>query len=510
MKFILGLLFFVLLGILFFTDTLHFWPTFGLGFFFLVVLLIAGSASDAKAPAKSSKAFISFPSAAPDLPPVELVNMNRGVLIVAGPGAGKSESLIKPIIHKAVSYGWPGILYDWKYPELAAVAYAAHRQNPDKAMQFYCVNLADPNQSHRLNPLADIPTNAYAREYATTIIKNLMPETIHKPDFFARAATAILAATIWYLHEEHPMFCTIPHVVSLILVAPPKTLIEQLGRNPEVADMLSAARSGLDSERQTASVFSTLKDALSVFSNREIFWVLSGNDFDLDLNNPDNPKFMCLANQQDISEVLSPLLSMIISATIKHMNQPGKKQSIVLLDEAPTLYVPNFDRLPATARSNKVAAVVAMQDLSQLFSMYGAERGESILANLSNQFWGRTTNVSTAERVVKMFGREDTMYQSYSSTKSKMSGSMRGNTSRGTSESFQERDRVRMQWMKDIGLGMFFTQTVEAAQNEHIPAAIRMAKLPEPCMPDFPAVSPEQLKENFQSIRADAESVINA
>ena len=91
---------------------------------------------------------------------------------------------------------------------------------------------------------------------------------------------------------------------------------------------------------------------------------------------------------------------------MRQMNKPNQQKSVVLLDEAPTIYIPNIEQIPATARSNKIATIFGVQDFSQLVDNYGQDKAQIILANLGNQFFGRVTNGKTAEMVKNLFKKK--------------------------------------------------------------------------------------------------------
>lgn len=212
--------------------------------------------------------------------------------------------------------------------------------------------------------------------------------------------------------------------------------------------MVASLKQAIDrgAERQAAGVASTLQNALSQLNTKDIFYILSGNDFDLHLNNPIDPKFLCLGNDPTLSQTYAPVISLIISVAVRQMNQPNQEKSIILLDEAPTIYIPNIEQIPATARSNKVATVFGIQDYSQLQDKYGEDKAQVILSNLGNQFYGRTVNEKSARMIANLFGKHDRTYK----TANKGTGTsgefihLGSSTNKGVNESIQERERVKV------------------------------------------------------------------
>ncbi len=233
-----------------------------------------------------------------------------------------------------------------------------------------------------MNPLNPryIPTAAHASEYALAIINNLIPESIQKPDFWIRSAQALLTATIWYLKKHHPGYCTLPHVVNLLVGEDHESLLELLREDYECASMIRSIVTAVDlkASGQIAGMISSLQVALARINSPEICYVLSGDEFDLDINHPLSPKVLCIGSSPALSDTFAPVIACLIAVATKQMNQQGKRHSFILLDEGPTLFIPKLDQIPATARSNKVATIYMAQDFSQMKKEYGQNESEAI------------------------------------------------------------------------------------------------------------------------------------
>jgi type IV secretory pathway TraG/TraD family ATPase VirD4 len=257
------------------------------------------------------------------------------------------------------------------------------------------------------------------------------------------------------------------------------------------------------SGNQLSGVIATLQSALSRLNTPEIFWLLSGDDFSLNLNDPANPCWLSIGNVPDLADTFAPVISLITTVALKQMNQQGKHKSMVILDEAPTIFIPHIDRIPATARSNKLAFAYCAQDLSQIEKAYGRVNMEAIIGNLNNQFYGRLTSHKSAEHVSKMFGKDDFLYDSYSENQSSNpSGNSSGS---GTSQSYRERDRVRPQQLLQFDPGKFACFLVESNTKELIAnLERRMCKRFE-----MPIVHPEiDFKGNFKAIYEEVKGII--
>lgn len=399
-------------------------------------------------------------------------NPFRGILVIGSAGSGKSISVIRQLIKNATIKGFCGLLYDFKYPTLSDEL-EGYISNTNNSIKHYNINFTDISKSVRINPLKPeyVINSSFAREYAISIINNLLPESTDKQDFWTRSCIDLLTAEIHYMVQEHPKFSTLPHVVALTYTDEDK-LIKLLSQNIECFGMIKSLETALrnNSKNQLSGVIATLQSALSRINIPEIFWILSGDDISLNINDPKNPIWLSVGNNSGLSDTFAPVISLIFTVALKQMNQSGKHKSMVLLDEAPTVFIPNIDRIPATARSNKVSFVFCAQDISQIEKGYGKINTEVLLSNMNNQFYGRLSSPKSAEHVSKMFGRDDYLYTSESESRSSISSysGSSDNIGQGRSYSYRERDRVRPQELLSFDPGKFAIFLVESKDKNFI------------------------------------------
>lgn len=453
---------------------------------------------------------------------IKIPNPFRGIFITGGPGSGKSESLAKPLIRQGLAQNYCGILYDVKFPELTEYAYHYRRLNPDATTRFCIVNFQDMNRTHRLNPIApeNIPSITYAEEYALALLKNLQQETIEKQDFWSRSCTAVLTGLIWYLRKHHPAQCTLPHTVTLITKMPYDRLMTMLGNDPEclsyVMSIITAM--GNKSADQLSGVMGTLQVMLAKLATPEVFWVMSATDdgFSMDLNNPDHPIFLCLGGDREVMDSLRPILGLYSTVAVKRMNRKGKHHSILLLDEAPTIYIPNFEQIPATGRSSQIATVYMCQDLSQVRKYYGERESQMILGTLSNQFYGSVSSAETAKYISQLIGKHEviTPEESRDSSSSFDVGSLfdsRHQPQRGRrtiSYRKQERPIVNPEDIHEFDKGEFIGFTVESNSGRFWG---RIAIEPDeqgPVQPLKKFSSQHDLQTNMDSIILDCATIL--
>ncbi len=400
---------------------------------------------------------------------VNITNPFRSIFVIGGAGSGKSYSIAEPIIDQAVQKGFSGVCYDVKFPTLADKVYTSFLMHKQKEVNFYSISFNDVSRSRRFNPLEPrlLKNAIYAEEYAYSLYSNL-DKSMQKSggeNFFNASAVAVLKAVIWFLKKNHPEFCTIPHVVELILTASDKELVGIITSDSETSGFVKSVKEAAEKEalEQLAGVTGTLANYISRVRTKEFYWICTGNDFTLDLNNPLNPSFIVLGNALDVREAMNPIIAMIFTISLKLMNTDNKRHSIFVIDEGPTVQIPKLDQIPATARSNKVSVLYMAQDFSQMDDMYGKEKRKALVSNLAYQFYGNTSDLDTAKYVSEMIGEE---YRSISSSGQSGSSSESGeSSSRSVNYSQQKRKIIETSQVITLPQGKFVGKLVESQNN---------------------------------------------
>lgn len=339
---------------------------------------------------------------------INIINPFRGLLVLGTPGSGKSYFAIRHIITQHIAKGFTMFIYDFKYDDLTRIAYNTLLKSRNHA-KFYVINFEDLSRTHRCNPLdpESMTDITDATEAARTIMLGLNREWIKKQgDFFVESPINFVTGIIWYLKKyRNGAFCTLPHVIELMQIEY-KYLFEVLNREPEIEVLINPFISAWKNEAydQLEGQVASAKISMARLSSPSLYYVLSGNDFTLDLNNPKDPKIICVGNNPQKQQVYGAVLSLYISRMIKLVNQKDKQKCSLVFDEFPTIYFNHIDTLIATARSNKVATTLAVQDYSQLKKDYGREQAEVILNIIGNVISGQVTG-DTAKQLSERFGK---------------------------------------------------------------------------------------------------------
>lgn len=330
---------------------------------------------------------------------INVVNPFRATMVIGTPGAGKSFCVVQPFIRQHLQKGFTMCVYDFKYPDLSNLAYnyylkARAKQRIPGHTRFCVINFDNIQKSQRCNPLAPglMDSQVDAFESSRTILYNLNREWIRKQgEFFSESAVTFLAAVIWFLKKYRGgCFCTLPHAIELMQMDY-KDLFEILGTEKDVEGIINPflnAHSRGASE-QLEGQLGSLKIAISKIISPEIYWICSGNDFNLDINNPQAPKVLCLANNPLRIEMYGAVLSLFITRMLKIINKKGQLPSSLVFDELPTIYFRGLDTLIATARSNHISTLLGIQTIDQLIRDYGKEAANAILTNIGNVFSGQ-------------------------------------------------------------------------------------------------------------------------
>ncbi len=293
-------------------------------------------------------------------------NIRRGASIIGSAGSGKTESVIYNFLQHFSNHGFCGVIHDYKDFELTEIAYPLFRE---KNIKFYTIAF---DQIHfRVNPIAPkyLPNEESVNEVSRVLMENLLEQNLSENSgsnkFFSDAVEGLLSGMIWKMKMAYPDFCTLPHIIALFQSLSTKKLAAFLKSDLTSMSMASAFINGIESEKQTAGVKSTLANAFKKISSQKLFYVLSKDEVPLDINNPEHPAVVSLVNHPKYDTAYSPVIAMIMHTIIKQMSVRGREPSFLLMEEAPTLKLPNMHRIPATLRSYNICTVYVMQDKIQ-------------------------------------------------------------------------------------------------------------------------------------------------
>ena len=352
---------------------------------------------------------------------ISVVNVYRSTAVIGLPGSGKSYAVLNNYIKQHIEKGFSMLVYDYKFDDLTRIAYNHLLRHLDKYAvkpKFCIINFDDPHRSNRCNPIdarfMDDISDAYESAYVTLL--NLNKTWVDKQgDFFTDSAVILLAAIIWYLKiYDRGRYCTFPHAIEF-LCQPLDKIFPILSSYPELENYLSPFVDAWKSnaQDQLQGQVASVKIPLSRMISPQLYWVLTGNDFTLDINNPEEPKILCMGNNPDRQSIYGAALGLYNSRLIRLINKKGKLKSSLIIDELPTIYIRGLDNLIATARSNKVSVCLGFQDFSQLERDYGEKEAKVITNTVGNIFSGQVVG-DTARTLSERFGKIVQLRESHS------------------------------------------------------------------------------------------------
>ena len=455
---------------------------------------------------------------------INVVNPFRATIVLGTPGSGKSYAVVNNFIKQQIEKGYSMYVYDFKFPDLSMIAYNHVMNNLDGYKvkpKFYVINFDDPRRSHRCNPIhPDFMTDiSDAYESAYTIMLNLNKSWVQKQgDFFVESPIILFAAIIWYLKiYENGKYCTFPHAIEF-LNRRYEDIFPILTSYPELENYLSPFMDAWlgGAAEQLQGQIASAKIPLSRMISPQLYWVMSDSEFTLDINNPEDPKILCVGNNPDRQNIYGAALGLYNSRIVKLINKKGMLKSSVIIDELPTIYFKGLDNLIATARSNKVAVCLGFQDFSQLVRDYGDKEAKVVMNTVGNIFSGQVVG-ETAKTLSERFGKVLQKRQSITINRqdkstsintqmdslippSKISGLTQGMFVGSVSDNFDER----------IEQKIFHAEIV--VDNEKVAAETKAYK-PIPVITDFTDENGkdcmrDMIHENYNRIKEEVKKIV--
>ena len=346
------------------------------------------------------------------------VNPFRGTIVIGVPGSGKSFGVINPAIRQMITKGFCLCIYDFKFPDLGQIAYYHYllkkRQDPDNYKHnFHVININDVEKSRRVNPFKKeyITTLAEAQEMAESMVSSLQKGGSGggggSEQFFTQSAINFLSSCIYFFATyENGKYSDLPHIMAFMNRSY-KEIFDTLFTHEELESLLSPFKTAYDNKAfdQLEGQIGTIKIFLSRLATKESFWVFSGDEVELKITDKENPSIMILASDPGTQDINSALYSSVLNRTLRLINSKNNLPGGIVADEFPTIYIHKIDNVVATARSNKVAVLLGLQELPQLRQFYKKEIADTISAIVGNILSGAVRDKNTLDWLEKMFGK---------------------------------------------------------------------------------------------------------
>jgi len=458
---------------------------------------------------------------------INLENIFRGTILIGTPGSGKSFGVVNPFIRQLIAKEFTMCLYDFKFPDLAQVAYyhylLAQKNGKCKGFRFHVVNLNEVERSRRINPWKKdyILTLADAAETAQGLVEALKKgdSSEGSDQFFTQSAVNFLASCIYFFSRyQDGKYSSLPHVLAFLNLSY-EEIFTVLFSEPELGALLSPFMTAYNAKAfdQLEGQVGTLKIFISRLATKETFWVFSGDDIDLKISDKASPSILVLANDPGTQNINSTCYSVILNRMMRLINSKGNKPCALIIDEVPTLFMHRIENLIATARSNKVAVLMGLQELPQFKQQYGKETAATITAVVGNVLSGSVRNKETLEWLERLFGKVKQVGESLSIDRSKTSISLSEKLEplipAGKIASLKAGELVGMLAGDAVEefTGKYETSAINCRVNLDL-KAIRKEEQNYPSLPvyyDFEGRKEEILRNNFYRINKEVKTVIS-
>lgn len=345
------------------------------------------------------------------------INPYRGTIVIGTPGSGKTFGIINPAIRQMIAKGFCLCIYDFKFPDLAQIAYYHYllkkSKESDYNYDFHVINLNKVEQSKRVNPFAKkyVETLAEAQEMAEAMVSSLQKGGASAgggaDQFFTQSAINFLSSCIYFFAtHEKGKYSDLPHILSFMNRSY-KEIFDTLFEHEELYSLLSPFKSAYENKAfdQLEGQVGTLKIFLSRLATKESYWVFSGDEVELKITDRENPSIIILASDPATQDINSALYSSVLNRTLRLVNSKNNLPGGIIADEFPTIYIHKIDNIVATARSNKIAVLLGLQEIPQLKQFYKKEVADTISAIVGNIFSGSARDKNTLDWLEKLFGK---------------------------------------------------------------------------------------------------------
>lgn len=422
-------------------------------------------------------------------------------LVYGGAGSGKTKSIGKWLLQEYIRLGFAGFIYDFKDTDYTQTAYNLIKKYDYKG-EFYYINFDNLSRSYRFNPLKNVSDKTVLMQLMEDMLLSMQAKDAKQDEWFA-GGLGILRGVAYRLYDEFREYCTIPHILTLIMNSSQENLTRFLEQNTISEMMAGAFLKAKGSEKTQASYISTLSNQIATMATDEnIAWVLSGNDFDFNLIDPEHPKMFAVSNNFSKNSVYSPVIAMLLSISSRQFTMQNKVPFVYFLDEMTTVKIKNFETLPSVLREYKAAFVLLTQSGAKLENLYGKLDRSSVEANFGNMFLGRTKDVEALKYYPLFFGKEEKERRSRSAGKSGSSS----NTS--VTISSQKEDVYQGKDFSELEPGEFIGSATRANVKE-FKAKFKMFEMEEEELPIHEFVTPEQVTENYDRIIQEVQAILN-
>ena len=381
---------------------------------------------------------------------IKFYNPYNNFLVYAGTNTGKTKSIGKPILKGFIENNFAFFLYDLKEFDYTKAAYHFIKETGYKG-SFYYVNFKDMSRSYRFNPLSAkaIPSVDDLPQLGEDLIRAYLPKG-QRLDEWSLGGIGLLQGLMVRFRKDYPDYCTWPHITNFALHNSNKRILSFLEKDDQAKSLAAAFMDSKGSSKQMSGFKSSLTNHIGKLAyNKNICYVLSGNDFDFDLLHPSDPKLFAISNSYSLRNILGPIIGMLVKVSSRRFSMANKVPFVYFLDEATTFRIDDFEEMPSELREYLCAFVFITQSASKISGLYGEKALSSMESNFANVLIGRTGDTVAQRRYVQQFEKIKEVKKTTSRSSSSHSSSS------GQSQRVDKVNKYETSFFKQLEAGEF-------------------------------------------------------
>ncbi|MBE9180224.1 type IV secretory system conjugative DNA transfer family protein [Oculatella sp. LEGE 06141] len=419
-------------------------------------------------------------------PTLYLPDAQRGTSVAGAAGSGKTFSVIDPLIRSSLDQGFPTIIYDFKYPSQTkrAVAYAMKRG--------YTVRVFAPGfpESEICNPL-DLIRNeedaVAAGQFSQVVSKNFDRtggSSGSGDKFFEEAGDNLVEGILLVTKAiatltKQTQYCDLMMAQAILSLGDLPHRLEAATNNGTLkvwtTRPLSQVVSVKDSEKTVAGIIGTAQRLFLRFLKKDFIGAFCGQTtLPLDIDGKQLVIFGLDRNNRDIvGPLLAAILHMIIARNVSR-TVPRKDPLVVVLDELPTLYLPQLVNWLNENREDGFCGILGYQNIAQLEKVYGKELARAIFGGTACKFLFNPQDGESAKIFADYLGEQEVEFKSKSRSYGK------GGGSRSTNDNRQKRHLIEPSQMLKLktGRAVVINPAYERGKEAYVPL-LQSIKVPQ-------------------------------
>ncbi|RRD92328.1 hypothetical protein EII17_14185 [Clostridiales bacterium COT073_COT-073] len=345
---------------------------------------------------------------------------NNNDLVIGGSGTGKTggyvvPNLLNPYGNLIVS-DTKGRLYKETGDRLR-----------EKGYEVMVIDFINPKQSVGFNPLEAIKDSEDGQVNQIdimTVANQLLPMRKKDEDrFWIESARSLVAFLIGFTLEamvaEEQNIITVVELYRQMRAKEGMRFFDKwVIAHPQsyVSGMYQMIAGTANSERTWHCILQFAAEAVEGFSYKELHRIFSEKENVFRVEEFLKKKAVLFINTSDSNRYADRIVNLLYSQLIHKLFLEADKQEngrlstpvrLMIDDFAANVYIEEFDKLISVIRSRNISVSVLLQNMSQLSSMYGEYKANTIIVNCDHILYLGGQDLMTAEYIGRRAGVTD-------------------------------------------------------------------------------------------------------